>query len=360
MSSNNAIVTGPDDKYGFVRFGSAEQVQRAQKSLKPVQHHRFKSGLHTGQLEYELVNQTKLFVGTNYDAEKQEIDPRQHTKPFIKDATGKPVIPGSTLKGHMRQLFEICTYSCAFMVRGFYRNTGVELRQWPPFQYVNPKRAACQHADHLCPSCRMFGFLKPAFRGRINISDALLQGEPKFVGPNSRLPVLMNPRPKAREGSPRFNDYFAGKQCSGRKVYRARGHARTRDPNAFNPDREGNLAEALNAGHRFRFTVDYRNLESVELAALVTLLDLEPEMFHLLGAAKAHGWGRCTFERVGWREFDMRKRFLEPAGSQTELDGASGEARAHELKTQLETEGAYWHGDGFNALRTLLNPAKLR
>lgn len=353
---NPSVVIGPDSKYGFVRFPDPNQVQR---TSQVCHHHRFAGETLTGVLTYDILCQSRLFVGTNFDDEGIEINPEIQKKHFIKDAAGKPVIPGSTLKGHVRQLYESATHSCVFHVKKSYKVKAVHgettstLKDYPPFNGRGPEESGCNQRTGFCPTCRLFGYLKPPYRGRINIGDAQLLGEPRYE-PNGKLPRQLVPRPKPRpkpEGRPdagNYNDYFHQEQVSGRKVYRPKVAGGEVPP----LEKE---AQILKPNHTFRFTLHYTNLEPVELAALLRLLDLEQTASHLIGAAKAHGFGRCTFKRVAWRELDMRSRYLDPAHHETDHEpGSEAEkARIATLNAKLEQDTKFWNGGGYAALKEL-------
>lgn len=68
--------------------------------------HPFEQGL-SGVLEYELTNATPLLVGAN--TQRKEGQPALVS--WAKDPKGNPIIPGSSLKGMLRNVLEVATFS---------------------------------------------------------------------------------------------------------------------------------------------------------------------------------------------------------------------------------------------------------
>lgn len=73
--------------------------------------HPFEEGL-SGIIEYELTNKTPLLVG----AEQQKADNQPSKVLWSRDPDGKPVIPGSSLKGMLRNVLEIASFAKFSMV----------------------------------------------------------------------------------------------------------------------------------------------------------------------------------------------------------------------------------------------------
>ncbi|MGL6260370.1 TIGR03986 family type III CRISPR-associated RAMP protein [Vibrio sp. WXL210] len=66
--------------------------------------HPFSDG-HSGVLEYTLTNHTALCVGDQPDSDESSY------VPFVKDPQNRPIIPGSSLKGMLRNVMEIASFA---------------------------------------------------------------------------------------------------------------------------------------------------------------------------------------------------------------------------------------------------------
>lgn len=73
--------------------------------------HPFEEGL-SGTIEYELTNKTPLLVG----GEQQRADNQPSKILWSRDPDGKPVIPGSSVKGMLRSVLEIASFAKFSMV----------------------------------------------------------------------------------------------------------------------------------------------------------------------------------------------------------------------------------------------------
>lgn len=207
---------------------------------------------------------------------------------------------------------------------------------------VNVSRAAYQHAvrellnndeqrhllpctdiEQLCPASRVFGWVHPeadenvskrvAYAGRVRFSHATIDPEERYIAEDDiTLQILGSPHPTAVEfyldlQSPNHikpsNDQPHGYDASGatlrgRKFYRhhpegvLEEEATTDDRTKFNRTLRGVVME----NSVFDFTIEFENLQPVELGALLWTLELEPGMFHRLGYAKPLGLGSVSIE----------------------------------------------------------------
>ncbi len=302
-------------------------------SVRNLTHERFQENLLNGYLEFTLENHGYLLVATGRDAEGNPL-PRNAPKTF-QMREGLPVIPGSTLKGCFRALFEAATHSCLRMMSREYRGGGSVLSR--PDQYeplkTDKSLVACRDIARLCPACRIFGTLcdRDPWQGRVRFSDAvLLDKSPRFAT-NLAMPKQEAPRPKARPGSTRFTDYYPSGRMAGRKFYR-----RSLQPGRVAQVQRGGgygpvPASPLLSGHRFRFRLDYRNLAEAEMVALLAVLLLPEACRHAIGAAKNHGWGSCRIELAHWQEVDIKNRYR---GLPQSADEAAQPARLANLQRQ--------------------------
>lgn len=231
-----------------------------------------------------------------------------------------------------------------------------------PYKHLHP----CQEYDHLCPACRIFGWVwktksqhedgeqkeknsanslhrRVAYTGRLRFSH----GE-WVVGSGGELDkvslaILSTPKPtttrfylmdKAKGPRDKQEDDQAGYDgdniIRGRKVYRHHG---TADPKEYTrvtaagfdgqDDQNRTVRGARTPGTRFRFTIDFENLADTELGALLWSLQLregDRQGYHRLGYAKPLGWGsvrvdilKIELDRVDQRYGPMDAATPEPA-----------------------------------------------
>ncbi len=252
------------------------------KRKQPLTDQKFqgKSGVLTCSLE----NLTPLFIGGNRDFKEN-----------FMTRGGKPVIPGSSLKGMLRSLCEIVGGGC--MVTNNMGNQG-------------KVHAACSQAHKLCIACRIFGMMERGrnarvHKGNIGIGDALVrEDKPVF----NRFQVLMSNCGTRHE--PFYRSQDSGRlDWKSRKLYFHQVNRKDSVPPV--PENLQSRAWYINAllpGHHFDFTVQFSNFTDEELSLLIYALVLEESaeevlkegeirlkgpMRHKIGNAKPLGLGSC-------------------------------------------------------------------
>lgn len=290
--------------YGFVRLGPAAQREAA------VRHDQFK-GL-SGRLHCRLTALTHLFIPKTQEMAK---DKHQHQQlSLLRAADGRPVLPGSSLKGVIRSVAEAISGSCLTLpLPG--KDGEIEYRGRPPVSYRIPRGFEhCRDADHLCPACRIFGSLSGdrAFLGKIGLSDAVAVGP--FEVETITIEALMEPKPRHRAW---YEDPQQGGYLRGRKFYyhRPRGPRRTTVKSKYNK-----TIEAVKPGAVFEFDLDYTNLTEAELALLVFVLTLEPGMAYKVGMGKPVGLGSARLEIIGWEQVDRQARYRQFSSGSTTME----------------------------------------
>lgn len=191
--------------------------------------------------------------------------------------------------------------------------------------------AFCNHYEHLCPACRVFGWVhqrpdeeteRVAYAGRVRFSNAILAHSAGTLPPTP-LAILSSPKPtttrfylmpadgrisetwtsdQARKG------YDRGNTLRGRKFYRHHGSAREREYRRAGDrldDQNRTVRDALLPGARFEFTVSFENLAPVELGALLWSLHLGEQGFHRLGFAKPLGFGSVAVKVNELRQLSL-------------------------------------------------------
>ncbi len=100
--------------YNFVRWLGRPKIASSETALldrcAPPPHDRF-LGL-TGCITCELTTVTPLFVSDSHDIDTETVDNKEYRTYRFFEYDGKPAIPGSSLRGMVRSMFESITNSC--------------------------------------------------------------------------------------------------------------------------------------------------------------------------------------------------------------------------------------------------------
>src|SRR5262245_32739548 len=128
---------------------------------EPPPHHRWQKGLLTGYLRLTLEIPEGQFVSPSTG--RLTLTSRGTTELVAQEASraaGTPVIPGSGIKGAVRTVYELLSFSC------------------DPFAWSNPERRRAQTnhctARACCDACSLFGVLGRS--GRVGFDDARPSG----------------------------------------------------------------------------------------------------------------------------------------------------------------------------------------
>jgi len=248
--------------YGFVPLPEGH-VERK----KPAGHATYQDGTVSGMLHGVLVAHTPIHVASGQLEMKD--DPRYPlVKAHVRSA-GRPVVPGSSLKGCIRSIVEAITSSCVRITRA--------RRDQLPRQVQG-----CFRKEELCLACRMFGSL--GYQGLVRFSDAVLtEGETEI----SIAPSLYAPRGRERR-------YYRGGKVAGRKFYH-HGKPATGDV----------PLEVCPVDSRLEFTLHFDNLRPAELGILLLALGQgEPRLYPKLGGAKPACRGSVAVEVTGLEVFE--------------------------------------------------------
>lgn len=219
----------------------------------PLTGERFAANASTGELQCLLTNLTPLFIGRETVGSNKQFITRD----------GKPVIPGTSLKGLFRSLAELVGGGC-MVVKG---------KKWD----VDDSQMECTNSRSLCITCRMFGMMERrtharVLKGKISISDGILvRGDGKlrqaavYLGSPKTSHTAFYRTPDTGEVDGRQRKFYFHQPCQVDAL---------RHPSTA---REGDLwtIDALPKGHTFKFTVQFQNLTDVELALLLYAIALE-------------------------------------------------------------------------------------
>jgi CRISPR/Cas system CSM-associated protein Csm3 (group 7 of RAMP superfamily) len=284
----------PDLKYpyNFVPFAPNEP-----DTASPPGHEEY-SG-QSGTLDCTLTALTPLLVK---GSDTGRGDRRQPYYP-LENSRYTPIIPGTSLKGMVRSVFEVLTNSCVGLAADGKR-------------LIPCSHSKCEGRNSLCPACRAFGFLgsEGVHRGLINIGQASLQGDASRRSPALHLPALYGPNVTLeKHGRKVVNERYYGSEDdpNGRKFYL---HHRAYDDGFPHAAQKRDYVEPLEEGAEFAFEVTFENLSPSLLSALVATLTLSDDAKTGSGTAAVRhklGYGKPT--GLGSVDIDIERAALEPS-----------------------------------------------
>ncbi len=318
--------------YDFVPtdFG-ANPVRRA-----PLTHEKFQGK--AGRIECRLTAETPIFIPESRERQEEFQDAPQN---FIT-RNGVPIIPGSSLKGLLRNLVETVGNGCYLLFDEAYERRRFDYSGKLPQPFHK-----CTNAQLLCIACRMFGMLerRAVFQGNVSVSDALTaSGRYSKHAPMYTKP-LMGPKPRHKAFY--LND--TQNHIAGRKFYfhsqQIRQDTRKTPYNQY--------ICPLNPDSQFTFTVDFHNIQDDELAVLLYALALEPTMRHKIGLAKPVGLGSVKIEIATIELIDYQQRYRKQAAPQ-KLTGADCQTYV-DSRIAAYTQGAQANTPTMQALRRIWN-----
>jgi len=310
----DAVQTGADRHlpYGFARY-PADSPERT----TPTGHDVFDG--QTGQIECELEALSPFLV---MDSEHRAGSNPSELGTFMTGSDAMYIIPGTSLKGMVRSVFEVLVPSC------------VAVNSSKSNRLVPDRFSACSHRTHLCPACRTFGYMgrgggATVHRGRVNIGEARAVGSPQRYR-DVQLVGHFSPNP---DKSDRY--WTSNREPKGRKFYYHHHAIKTATTNV--DEKYGPWVAPLETGATFRFTVGFENLEDEALDALIAALALSDnapldgstvKVRHKLGYGKPAGLGSV---RIGVR--DVR---LDPPPESRYRDFQSDPQAPDDLETWVE------------------------
>lgn len=189
--------------------------------------------------------------------------------------------------------------------------------KYSPADLVPKEFHSCSSNENLCPSCNLFGMveteakenkenkesnLNNSLAGRVSFSDAYLEGAAKEIR-NKLIKSLGEPHPTLtgfyltdvdgydnRKGNIRGRKFYWHHPDKIDKSFESY-YKKCLDPKT--PAKHNSTINCLDKDNRFRFKVQFKNLDEKELEALVYAIELEEGMLHKFGKAKAFGFGSC-------------------------------------------------------------------
>ena len=290
--------------YDFVRINWDKGVDRRRPSF----HDRFE-GL-SGRIEGTITTLTPFFIPQNDESRISRPDRKLSLKPFLTNRSGQAIIPGSSLKGLIRNLVETVGYGCWWLFKGEYPAKGRGRKVY--YQLPDPFHQ-CQAKENLCFACRMFGMVQgrdASMKGHVHFDEAVCT-QPVDHDPIYTI-ILSTPKP-------RHTPFYLDQQGhpAGRKFYFH--HSKSpQDKGKWSVSKEGErqnqYIKPINAGSIFTFSAYFDNLAPDELRLLLYALALEPGMRHKLGYAKPAGLGSVEIALTRLELIDYRQRYTSPDG----------------------------------------------
>lgn len=230
---------------------------------------------------------------------------------------------------------------------------------------------ACAEYEHLCPACRVFGWVyqaepgeripidvRTAYAGRVRVSHGILRESKGSF--NATLAILSTPKPTTTQfyllkngqpdGNVNYDDPDA--QLRGRKFYRHHGDEPSKHAGGkYEYERVGDVRDdqnrsvrgVLKKGAIFEFNLEFENLDPLELGALLWALELEPGMHHRLGYGRPLGFGSVTLQVTDLEVLDPVKRYsgLSSTGWEDRLASKEGWIRVFTETMQAGYDTAF-------------------
>ncbi|WP_084696144.1 RAMP superfamily CRISPR-associated protein [Salisaeta longa] len=294
------------EPFDFVPYPSGNAIDYT----KATGHDHFQGC--SGRLECELEALSPFLV---MDSELRDGSSQNSAVQFKKNRSGTYVVPGTSLKGLVRSVFEVLYPSCT-------RISGGKTKVPSAFR-------PCRSHHKVCPACRVFGFLNggTVLKGKVNIGTAHAVGTPE-LGTDRQLIGLFRPHPEEAK-------YNRNGHAKGYKFYFHQQEVKT--ANQDNDKKFGTWITPLKPGTCFTFSVTFENLTDRELNALVAALVLtdratDPEtgdtvaVRHKLGYGKPAGLGSVAIRltdvelqsnaRKAYTSFDRSPRVLQEGSSE--------------------------------------------
>lgn len=232
-----------------------EYVQISQRQLKKAAcrgHDCYRTDELSGSVEIEILVLTPVHIGSGYDDLTDDRRKIVTLNAFqqVSEQEKEYIIPGSSLKGAVRSIFEAITESCVRVTRCGIPNS------------VRP----CNDLERLCIACRVFG--APGYVGRVAFEAASLkEGECKDVG----IPQLYRPNCHRR----------------GRKLY---PHCHVKNGSIYK--------RCFAEGSILNFQIRFSNMSKAELGVLFIAMGVSPDYrFPIkIGGGKPVGWGSVALK----------------------------------------------------------------
>ncbi len=225
---------------------------------------------YSGYLEIEIECLTPLHIGGGtYESKNNSL---------VKDIVycdGKPVIPGSSLKGCIRAVAAAVSHSCG--------------------QDRNDKIMKCSK-DSMCIVCSIFGTL--GYASRVNFSEFKLKDNCEIITLKKKVPHT----PKELRGERKFY-YYTKKKTNSASINNAN--------NSFSNPTFLDI-KAVDKGTKFVGRIFFKELNEEQLSLLMFSLDLDQSFQMLLGGFRYDNMGLVKITPIPY-EWELEKSPIELA-----------------------------------------------
>lgn len=253
--------------------------------------------LHSGEIRITLTAKTPVMIGRRTPVKNQAVT-------FLRNADGCPIIPGSSLRGLVRQNMQILGFGLVRVgkndeiadVRSKYN---IDLSQGLPEAHrrVSPTEDVLDYANSILGFVgrqRKEGWKKiqDCYRSRVSFGD--------LAAPQNAREC--RPTPLTAYSPP---DYIRNRDEKGGFTLPGTRQYPLMEPVPSPRNRNERQIQPLDRGTQFSGTIRYRNLHSDELGLLLWCLRLEKDCFHTMGMGKPYGYGRMALEINELVEYDF-------------------------------------------------------
>lgn len=326
----------------------------------------------TGEVLFQIEALHPLHVGSGlYELSEDAEFEKGYVVLGIAKKDGSPIIPGSSLKGASRSLYEAITKSCVsklsrrsrepissdrkkskipqVFVEQLFRNrvkdgerVVVQLAPDEP-QGAQPCREIKQRNQlkQLCPACALYGGM--GFLGRAWFSDAVLE-ELKPKDPRKKVSTeSLNSPHLHRAGRIRVvKRDLVVEEIKGRKFYYHSPEVK----------RESEPVDYIPPGFTLCFKLSFENITREELGGIFTSLALDGSFPFRVGGKKASGFGRVRIlpVKIAWLPGADRYRCYDsPLLEEDNLPAFVNKAIADFKRS------AWFHREGYEAVIRITN-----
>ncbi|MCD6327724.1 hypothetical protein J7M28_09235 [bacterium] len=301
------------DGYHFIRMPSGKSVA----PLQFINRQTTSGGAISGRMTLKIESLSPVHIDNGTMELSEDIGFREGAVVRSILNPGKPIVPGTTLKGATRTIFEAITRSClsqhvrrtrARYVEGDRRAS--DLPQQVVRQLVEhgrmsrgavevyiatsgyDRRDRCppvrKKSSRLCPACLLFG--APGFAGRVTFADASLKSSPAkgdylYVRPSATPRIHKLGRAVVKRVGDSVRVEIDG--LKGRKLYGARYRP-------CGPSHDMELWDYVPTGAVFSSSLIFRGVSMAEVGGLLFSMGIGEKSAIAVGAGKAAGLGKLN------------------------------------------------------------------
>lgn len=290
----------------MVRNGLTNNIQGGGLDLKPYEfvpvnnkvvkeplrpRNEIKKELHYGKWQLRLKVMRPLIVASG----KLTLHEEKLIKGHVK-SNGDIVVPGSSIKGVIRSIYESISYSC--FERPVIKSLKYRVAEYTPQTNSN----GCE-GPSICPSCQVFGYVNRRNVGKslVYFNDFHLIGDKSEMIEERKIPQLFQP---LRQESA-LDHYLDDDSKLQRKFY-THGKPQTH---------EGQVYEVIKEGAEFVGEISYEHLTDEEMGRLAFAFGLGHKPFPIkVGYGKPAYLGSVQVELLkvtAYRSFAFQSKPLD-------------------------------------------------